>query len=41
MTSIRDAHIVVEEVTQLINVMDYMVLLHQTTKGENSLLTMP
>jgi len=42
MTSIiivRDAHIVVEEVTQLINVIDYMIF-HQTTKGENSLLTM-
>jgi len=36
---VRDAHIVVEEVTQLINVIACMVF-HQTTKGENSLLTM-
>jgi len=41
MTSIiivRNAHIVVEEVTQLINVIAYMVF-HQTTKGEIFLLT--
>jgi len=36
---IRNAQIVVEEVTQLMNVIAYMVF-HQTTKGENSLLTM-
>ena len=42
MTSIiivRDAHIVVEEVTQLMNAIVYMVF-HQITKGENSLLIM-
>ena len=41
MTSIviRNAHIVVKEITQLMNVIAYMVF-HQTTKGENSLLTM-
>jgi len=41
MTSIiivRNAYIVVEDVTQLMNVITYMVF-HQTTKGENSLLT--
>jgi len=37
---IRNAHIVVEEVTQLMNVIAYMVF-HQTKKGEeNSLLIM-
>jgi len=37
---VRVAHIVVEEVTHLMNVIAYMVF-HQTTKGKNSLLTMP
>jgi len=36
---IRNAHIVVEEVTQLINVIAYIDF-HQTTKGENFLLPM-
>jgi len=43
MTSIiivRDTHLVLKEVTHLMNVIAYMVF-HQTTKGENSLLTMP
>jgi len=37
---VKNAHIVVEEVTQLMNVIAYMVF-HQTKNGENSLLTMP
>jgi len=43
MTSIiivSDAHILVENVTQLMNAIAYMVF-HQTTKEENYLLTMP
>ena len=36
---IRHAHIVVDEVTQLMKVIAYMVF-HQTTEGENFLLTM-
>jgi len=36
---VRNAHIVVEEVTQLMNAITCMVF-HQTTKGENSMLTM-
>ena len=36
---VKNAHIVVEEVTQLINVIAYIDF-HQTTKGENFLLPM-
>jgi len=37
---VRNVHIMIEEVTQLMNFIAYMVF-HQSTKGESSLLTMP